>query len=566
MSSRRAVVLMAVLLLLLAGYLARPFLQELYDERKGTGLAAAPGAAKPGAVTPPPAQPLPATNALSNLTVERNERGNWVASVEYAYTGQPPNAYLVLSQVVTTEMQAAQEMKNSSMALRPGRARVLIPINNPDPSQMYVTQKVAARLEAPFGGKSLITVSVDHRIQWPDPAKAEVEQAIAAGKPEAIIQKAVEWIDSGHEYQLKDARRLLQALVDQSPRTEMAYVELARVAMKTNWNSSGLREAEALINSALQIKPDSANAKVLLGYVYAHQGRYKEAEALLAQAAAANPPNLWLWANWGEVLVMQGKLDAGIAKYREAIQRPPTRDTYDRARQDAYENLLQLLQQRQDLGGMEALYKQRMQDYPGIECFSVEYARFLVLPRNDPAGAHAVLRQFSAPACPEPRKQLVEGLVRYVAWAQGSPGPDKADLLRQARVFHPVSPSLFYELASSEHGVPVARQLLAAGERIGMQDERKLDALAYALRRGETSIARRLLQMGASPLAEVGHEKMPVALLPVLSRDVASIRLMRRAGVDYTKLRYQGTTAVEHARQQGDAKLLEALDPKSGKV
>lgn len=561
MSSRRAVALMAILLVLLTAYIARPFLQNLYGQERSETAAG-----KPAPPAPPRAQPLPAANALSNLTVERNERGNWMVSVEYAYTGDPAGGYLVISQVVTTAAQVGLELRNSSTHLRPGRGRMLMQIHNPHSEEMYVTEKLNVRIEAPVGGKTLATISLDHRIQWPDPAKAEVEQAIAAGKPEAILHKAVEWIDSGHEYQLNNARRLLQALVEQSPRTEMAYVELARVAMKMNWNSTGLRDAEALINSALQIKPDSANAKILLGYVYAHQGRYKEAEALLTQAATANTPNLWLWANWGEVLVMQGKLDAGIAKYREAIQRPPTRDTYDRARKDAYENLLGLLQRRQDLSSLEVLYKQRMLEYPGVECFSVDYARFLALQRSDAARARAVLGEVSAPGCEAPRKQLVEGLVRYMAWAQSGPAPEKDDLLRQARVFHPVSPVLFYELASSEQGMRVGRQLIAAGEKIGIQDERKLDALAHALRRGETDTARRLLQLGASPLAEVGHDRMPVALVPVINRDFEGIRLMRRSGVDYAKLRHQGTTAVEYARQQGDAKLLEVLDPKSGKV
>jgi hypothetical protein len=36
--------------------------------------------------------------------------------------------------------------------------------------------------------------------------------------------------------------------------------------------------------------------------------------------------------------------------------------------------------------------------------------------------------------------------------------------------------------------------------------------------------------------------------------------------VDYTKVRYQGTTAVEHARKQGDTKLQQLLDPKSGSL
>ena len=544
---------MAVLLLLLAGYLGHqswPYYAHYFE----------------GITVVKPSGPLPPANAISNLTVTRGGKGKLMASFNYAYTGRPQGANLSLLQVAGSATVPPMEWHIKTVKAVPGEHRFEGEIVNPSVHDMYLTQKVIVRLSAAYTSETLATSSLDHRIQWPDPMTLEVEGAVASGTHETLVQKAADLIDTGRQHQLQQARKLLQTLVDKSPRTDAAYVELARVAMKTNFNDSGLAEAEALIKSALQIRPDSANAKILLGYVYAHQGRYKEAEALLEQAAAVNPPNLWLWANWGQLLVMQGKPEAGIAKYREAIQRPPTRNTYDRARWDAYANLLQLEQQREDMARVEALHKQRVQDYPGAFCFSVDYARFLVLQRGDTAASQVVLQEAPSPECAESHKRLVHGLVRYVAWAHSNAGVDKENLLRQARVFHTVNPALFYELAQSDRGVPVARQLIAAGEKIGMQDERQLDALTYALRDGQVAVARRLLQLGASPAAEVGAEKMPVALVPVINRNFEGIRLMRRAGVDYAKLRYQGTTAVEYARQQGDTKLLEVLDPKSGKV
>ena len=211
------------------------------------------------------------------------------------------------------------------------------------------------------------------------------------------------------------------------------------------------------------------------------------------------------------------------------------------------------------MGAMQA------QDYPGIGCFGVDYASFLVLQRGDAAGAQAYMREFASPTCPEFNRRVVQGLAHYMAWAQAK-DPERADSLRQARVFLPVSPRLFYELATSERGVPVARQLLAIGEKLGMQDNEQLDALAYALRIKETAVARKLLQLGADPMAEVGPEKMPAALIPVLNRDPEGIRLMQRAGVDYGKLRYQGATALDYARKQGDVKLQQMLDPKGASV
>jgi tetratricopeptide (TPR) repeat protein len=411
-----------------------------------------------------------------------------------------------------------------------------------------------------------ITLVAEQRIQWPDPYVAMVEKALADGKPETILERAVSQIDNAtRSSDMQEARALLQALVERRPRTDAAYVELARITMKRNWSPAGLRESENLIVSALQISPESTNAKVLLGYVYAHQGRFKEAEVLFAQAAAANPPNLWLWANWGEALAMQGKALPAIEKYREAVARPPTGNTYDRARWDAYEKLLVLLAARKDLDGVEGLLKKRAQEYPDTGCFVVDHARFLVLHRADIQGAVGLLRGSPSPGCEPASAREVQGLGYYVAWAQGS-DPERAEALRQARVFAPVSPALFYTLASSERGFPVAQQLVAAGEKVGMRDNHELDALSYALRNGEADIARRLLRLGASPTAEVGQEKMPAALIPVLTRNLEMIGLLQRAGVDYRKLRYQGTSAIDYARSQNDRKMEQLLDPKAGSL
>ncbi|ROZ74327.1 tetratricopeptide repeat protein [Ramlibacter sp. WS9] len=554
MSSKRPAILMAILLLLIGAYFTWPTIQNHYYR---------PTFAHPAAEVP--TGPLPKTNGISNLALKQEADGRWMVSFDHAYTGEPKYASVRIFQVITSPTNPKPiDLVVYTQAAKPGTHHHSAVLRNPNPREMYATEKVFAELFT-HQQQQIAKVTLNQRIQWPDPVKTEVAQALAAGKVDDVLQKAVSMIDSNEDHELQQARKLLQTLVDLSPGTDAAYVELARVAMKTSWNAGGLRDAETLIGSALQIRPDSVNAKVLLGYVYAHQGRHKPAEALFAEAAATNPPNLWLWANWGQVLAMQGKTDAAIEKYREAVKRPPTQDTYDRARWDAYTNLLALLQQRTDLAGAEALLKQRATEYPAKGCFAIDYAHFIVLQRGQAAEAQAVLRDIPITPCDEYRKRLVEGLVRYVAWA-GSAEPERAELLRQARAFHPVNPALFYALASSDKGAAVIKQLVATGEKLGMQDGEQLDSLAHALSRGDVAGARRLLRLGANPVAEVGPQKMPAALIPVVRRDIEGIRLMQRAGVDYAKLRYEGTTAPDHARKTGDTKLLQLLDPKSDKV
>jgi hypothetical protein len=149
-------------------------------------------------------------------------------------------------------------------------------------------------------------------------------------------------------------------------------------------------------------------------------------------------------------------------------------------------------------------------------------------------------------------------LAYYTAWA-GSSTPDRQELLHQARVFLPAGPKVLYLLASSDRTVGAAKQLVAGGEAIDQRDNAQINALAYALQAQEHTTARRLLQLGARTDTPVGFDDMPVALIPVLARDLEGVKLMRQSRVDYSKLRYRGATAVDHAKQIGDRQLLEAL-------
>jgi hypothetical protein len=66
-----------------------------------------------------------------------------------------------------------------------------------------------------------------------------------------------------------------------------------------------------------------------------------------------------------------------------------------------------------------------------------------------------------------------------------------------------------------------------------------------------------LLALGARPELPIGPMGMPLALLPVMDGD--AIRMLQRSGVDYSKLRFRGTTAAEFARQSGNSKLIGVL-------
>lgn len=255
---------------------------------------------------------------------------------------------------------------------------------------------------------------------------------------------------------------------------------------------------------------------------------------------------------------MQGRGAQAEAKYRQALDRPLGTKGSSSARGNAYISLLGLLEERNDLDGMEALHKRRVEDYGAGGCFTAEYARFKLYLRHDADGAIDLARRGLNGACAESTSRQMLGLASYAKWAAGT-GAEAAGALNQARVFLPAGPSMLQLLASDASTMPAAKKLVAGGEAIDQMDNDGMTALALALVDDELETAQRLLELGANLETTVTTAAIPVALLPVADGNLAAIAFLRRAGVDYSKLRYRGATVVDLIKESGDLVLLEAL-------
>jgi tetratricopeptide (TPR) repeat protein len=324
-------------------------------------------------IAPAQQPPLPGTNSVSGLRLAKDADGTWTAEFDYFYTGAPANARARVG--LWTSSPASGEPVGSSYLYRleRGASHARLELNHPAGHGSATTRHIAVQI---LGEANAVLAREDasQTIEWPDWGTWARQRELARKTPDQLAAMAINLIDVGDEHSLAEAKRLLERLIAKNPKSVTGYVEMARVSMKANWGPDGLRHAEQLLRSALQIEPDSANAKILLGYVLVHQGRDALAEALFVEAAKSNTPNLWLWANWGELLARQGKTTQAIEKYREAVTRPRTHDTYDRARLDAYRSLLALHEGRKEYGPMETLYKQRVQEFGTDSCHAAEYA------------------------------------------------------------------------------------------------------------------------------------------------------------------------------------------------
>jgi len=512
---------------------------------------------------PRPAEPKPldGRSSVSNLTVRQTKPGVWTADFDYFYTGDPPWAGLRIdlggASGSSTGSVGPENLQTSLPRPQRGAHHMSRAINYPH--VQTETRRVTAKLLKMQTGDEVITSQeVNQLIDWPDIPTWIRNQQLANATPEDNLDRAADLIDRGGEAGMVEAKSILEQLVAQDPRFDAGYVELARVAMRQNWSPEGLHQAEALLGSALQIRPDSVNAKILLGYVYAHQKRFTQAEALFVGAEKSNRRNLWLWDNWGELYLMEGKTDRAIAKYREAIARPMTHDRYDRARSEAYVQLLALLSRRKDYDGMEALYQQRVAEFGPGACYTVDYAQFKLQVRGDTQTAIDLARGALNQNCEDSGARRVLGMANYVEWA-GAENPKRTEALNEARVFLPPGPTALYMLATGERSLPALKKLLASGEKIDERDSDNMTALAYALQNRDLRAARRLLALGARPELPVGPADVPVALMPVIAVNIDEIRLMQHSGVDYSKLRFRGATALDYAKESGNKELLNVL-------
>ena len=511
------------------------------------------------------ADPSQGKNGVSDLKVTKDTHGFWFVEFDYYYTGAPQFAALRVDldpPTVSSKGPGGKHFQdiNDLQPPMPGAHHERVMLNHPGTDQL--TRSISVKLLKSIEDDDVIASdTIETNLSWPTFSTWIRNQQLARFSSAENLAHAVQLIDTGDERQLGDAEGVLEYLVRENPKLDAAYVEMARVAMKLNWGPAGWHQAETLLSSALEINPQGTNAKVLLGYVYTQQRQFMKAQSLFTQAATANPPNAWLWENWGEMLEKQGKLDEAVQKYRETLARPMTHDTYDRGRAAAYQKLLTILQQRNDFDAMEVLYRQRIAEFGPGSCFSSGYARFKLQVRGDADGAIELARGALNQDCEDSEARELLGMAEYVKWAE-SKGGERNEALNNARIYLPAGPLALYLLASNDRTVAAAKALLTSGEQIDEKDNDELSALAYALRDGNVDAARRLMKLGARSDLPVGSTGMPVALIPVVAERVEVVRMMQKYGVDYSKLRFRGATALDFAKQSGNSALLDALTGK----
>lgn len=161
-----------------------------------------------------------------------------------------------------------------------------------------------------------------------------------------------------------------------------------------NRNENGA--AEALLDRALQIQPEEANALQLLGLIRRAQGQLPQAETLYRRSLVANPEQPHVHFNLGTLLYHLGRFTEAIAALEEAVRQKPNYA-------EAYLRLGQAWQAEGDLAAAERAYRQALKLQPNYLMAKQSLGGILNDQMRAPE-AERILRGALA-ACQEPRQK-----------------------------------------------------------------------------------------------------------------------------------------------------------------
>jgi tetratricopeptide (TPR) repeat protein len=550
---RRLVILLSTLLLAL-GWL-------LFDYTR-------PFWAPPGSAAVRNNGVLPGDNALIAVKLARIEPYQAHFEIEYFYNGaNGPTAHItveVLPAPGTSDPAKKFAATGYAPIAKPGKHKVNVVAHRFTVSASRMESRILKVALKDSNGAALAERTFDQIVQWPsiDPF---VLNSNEPDEIERLYKLCVKTIDSG---QLFDhAKSGLEQILLAKPDYVPAYAELARYHMKTNWNQEGLGQAERALESALRIDPKHANSLVLLGYVYAHEGRFKDAENTLRAAEAIGTSNIWLYTNLGEMYAMQNHMQQAITAYGKAIEAPASLETYERARADAYWRLIDILIAKRQLKKADELYAKRIEKFPDNGCYKADHADFRLRKFGDYESAIALGTKSLEQGCQDAARKVLS-MAYYTKGAavlKAGAKPSEADqYLNRAQALYADMPNLLLALAGSDSTLPVISVLKRRGVQIDTSDRNGLTALALSIASGNSNAARVLIRQGADVNRKLSEDGLTPVMIAASRGDKAMVTLLLKNGADRKARTRFGYTADMFAAQQGFEEVARLLNERHG--
>ena len=150
--------------------------------------------------------------------------------------------------------------------------------------------------------------------------------AIDADFDEALVGAAEAWLvlplygATRPVESIPQARRLAERALDVAPDDARARAVLGAIAMQFDWD---WQAAEALLSEAVALNPNDATAQQWLGELYCYQHRWGECRRQLRVAQDLDPLSPVLHMQQGSVDYYAGNYEAAVESYRSAAARHP---------------------------------------------------------------------------------------------------------------------------------------------------------------------------------------------------------------------------------------------------
>ncbi len=363
------------------------------------------------------------------------------------------------------------------------------------------------------------------------PEKIDISETV-----NELYNEAYQLIDQNNREAFLDARKKLEQLIELDPDFPRAYLELARLEMKTRW-PEGLHKAEKQILIAKSIDSNLADTNILLGYVYTNLRRFSEAESLYKEAEKVGSDNLWLYANWGLNYEFQLKFEEAISRYYKVLDSPVRRVGKNVRPLEWVYQYSMLYSMLTELGRMEEadeLYTRNAKEFPERICKGIRQAKHRLYNMDNVQLALTSIKAVRQRGC-EKGKDILS-IAHYMEWfelkEQDKGNKAAAIALRKAQAFAPEDNELILALLKSGKTAQLISKIPDLD--INYHDGSGNTALSNAVSRSAWNDLEALLEIGADPNIETNDDTImsnPL-VIATLKKSVSMVEILLKHGAD----------------------------------
>ena len=261
-----------------------------------------------------------AETKINTIKVIENHRDSILITVSYFYSGDHGEKVSMVAHATngTTVKARKPTVKIINSDFSDGiHPNIMTMAINRTSDETYSTSEIQVNLHelaspVPFYSKSIPFFKI-----W----KMVNNESSDQDYHEILLSEAISLIDGygkfGNEG-IEGAKKNIEKILLEDPKNAQAYLEMARIQMR----GGRYKQADRLINIALEIDNNYANSYILRGFVKAREGNVSEAVKALKKAKSLGTRNMWLYYNWGLALDNVNDIDGAISIYQEAINQP----------------------------------------------------------------------------------------------------------------------------------------------------------------------------------------------------------------------------------------------------